>query len=92
MSNINWIDSTLRFDPKSADPFATHGIPLPVYGLYGGPNWSAGQIGGTVTPTSPAGLDPLDALFKTHDLVYQTTQDPLARATADVSWLRTCTR
>ena len=22
MSNINWIDSTLRFDPKSADPFA----------------------------------------------------------------------
>jgi len=84
MSNINWIDSTLRFDPKSADPFATHGIPLPVYGLYGGPNWSAGQIGGTVTPTSPAGLDPLDALFKTHDLVYQTTQDPLARATADV--------
>ena len=36
------------------------------------------------TPTSPAGLDPLDALFKTHDLVYQTTQDPLARATADV--------
>ena len=44
MSNINWIDLTLRFDPKSADPFATHGIPLPVDGLYGGPNWSAGQL------------------------------------------------
>ena len=69
--NINWVDSTLRFDPKSPDPFATHGIPLPVYGLYGGPNWSAGQIGGTVTSTSPPGVDALDELFKTHDFLIQ---------------------
>ena len=81
---INWEDSTLRFDPVSPDPFATHGIPLPVYGNYGGPNWSAGQVGGTITPTSPAPVDDLDALFKEHDFVYQSTQDPFLRAGADI--------
>jgi hypothetical protein len=81
---INWEDSTLRFDPVSPDPFATHGIPLPVYGNYGGPNWSAGQVGGIITSSSPNGVDPLDEAFKQHDLVYQNTQDPLLRAGADV--------
>jgi hypothetical protein len=82
--NINWEDSTLRFDPNSPDPFATHGLPLPVYGNYGGPNWSAGQVGGTITPTSPLPVDDLDQLFYQHDLVYQNSQDPLTRAFADV--------
>jgi hypothetical protein len=82
--NINWEDSTLRFDPNSPDPFAAHGLPLPVYGNYGGPNWSAGQVGGTITPTSPSPVDDLDKLFYQHDLVYQTSQDPLTRALADV--------
>ena len=82
--NINWEDSTLRFDPNSPDPFATHGLPLPVYGNYGGPNWSAGQVGGTITPTSPPPVDDLDQLFFQHDFVYQTSQDPITRAIADV--------
>jgi hypothetical protein len=84
--NIDWKDATLRFDPNSPDPFATHGIPLPVYGNYGGPNWSAGQVGGKITgtPTDPLPVDDLDALFKAHDFVYQTTQDPQARAAADI--------
>ena len=83
--HINW-EARSYFDFNSLDPFATHGIPLPTYGNYGGPNYSAGEVGGKITGTSadPPPVDPLDALFKTHDLVYQTTQDPLARATADV--------
>ena len=71
--NINWKDATLRFDPNSPDSFATHGIPLPVYGNYGGPNWSAGQVGGTITPASPSGVDFLDDLFKAHDFAYQNS-------------------
>jgi hypothetical protein len=82
--NINWEDSSLRFDPNSPDPFATHGLPLPVYGNYGGPNWSAGQVGGTITPTSPPPVDDLDELFYQHDFVYQTSQDPLTRTLADI--------
>src|SRR5262245_2099552 len=87
--NINWKDSTLRFDPNSPDPFATHGIPLPVYGNYGGPNCSAGQVGGIATiPASPPPVDQnqggLDTLFWTHDLTYQNSTDPLVRAAADI--------
>lgn len=77
--HIDWKDSTLRFDPNSADPFATHGIPLPVYGNYGGPNWSAGQVGGTITGNpliDPPPVDDLDTLFYTHDFVYQTHPNP----------------
>jgi hypothetical protein len=76
--NIDWKDATLRFDPNSPDPFATHGIPLPVYGNYGGPNWSAGQVGGVITQTSadPPPVDDLDELFYAHDFVYQTHPNP----------------
>jgi hypothetical protein len=89
---INWEDSTLRFDPVSPDPFATHGIPLPVYGNYGGPNWSAGQVGGVITQTSadPLPADDLDELFYAHDFVYQTHPNPgdptdlAARTAADI--------
>jgi len=92
--NINWKDATLRFDPNSPDPFATHGIPLPVYGNYGGPNWSAGQVGGTITGNpliDPPPVDALDALFFAHDFVYQIHPNPqtnpadlFARIGADV--------
>jgi hypothetical protein len=86
---INWEDSTLRFDPVSPDPLATHGIPLPVYGNYGGPNWSAGEVGGTPTiPANPPPVDQdqlgLDTLFYAHDLAYQSSTDPLERAAADI--------
>jgi hypothetical protein len=62
--NLNW-EALSHFDPHSPDPFATHGIPLPNYGNYGGANYSAGEIGGHITGTSadPPPVDQLDALF-----------------------------
>jgi hypothetical protein len=92
MSNINW-DVTVRFDPNdlqaSASGLAQHGIKIPSYGNYGGPNYSDGVEGGT-TPEfgSPDYLahppkDALDQLFYTHDLVYQHFQDGTATA-ADI--------
>jgi hypothetical protein len=83
--NLNW-EALSYFDPHSPDPFATHGIPLPNYGNYGGANYSAGEIGGQITGTStdPLPVDQLDQLFYEHDLVYQTSTDPLVRAAADV--------
>jgi hypothetical protein len=73
---INW-DVTARFDPNSLVP-STHGIPIPSYGNYGGPNYSAGVEGGT-TPEGPnpipAPVDALDTLFWQHDLVYQHVKD-----------------
>ncbi len=82
---INW-ETRSYFDFNSLDPFATHGIPLPTYGNYGGPNYSAGELGGKITGTSadPAPVDPLDALFYQHDFVYQSSTNPLVRAAADV--------
>jgi hypothetical protein len=85
MTFINW-DVTLPFDPNSLPSSsagsAQHGIPLPSYGNYGGPNYSAGVEGGR-TP-EPADLtsatlpkDPLDYLFYQHDLVYQHVKDGL---------------
>jgi hypothetical protein len=83
--NLNW-EALSHFDPHSPDPFATHGIPLPNYGNYGGANYSAGEIGGHITGTSadPPPVDQLDALFYQHDLVYQTSTDFFVRAAADV--------
>jgi len=90
---INW-DVTTRFDPNSLVP-STHGIPIPSYGNYGGPNYTAGVEGGT-TPEgpnpNPAPVDALDTLFWQHDLVYQHVKDglvapqdiPTAIAQADV--------
>ena len=34
---INW-DVTIRFDPNSQEPSTQHGISVPSYGNYGGPN------------------------------------------------------
>jgi hypothetical protein len=80
MTNINWDDSPLHFQPQTLGP-AAHGIPLPVYGNYGGVNWSAGQVGGH-TPDNPdlsnpleAPKDDLDLLYHAHDLVYQQYED-----------------
>src|SRR5204863_3164991 len=82
---LNW-EALSYFDPNSPNPFATHGIPLANYGNYGGANYSAGEIGGHITGTSadPPPVDPLDALFYQHDLVYQTSTNPFVRAAADV--------
>src|SRR5262249_34718752 len=78
---INW-DVTARFDPNSLVP-STHGIPIPSYGNYGGPNYSSGVGGGTTPEPGSADFlahppkDPLDQLFYTHDLTYQHVKDGL---------------
>jgi hypothetical protein len=84
---ITW-DVTSRFDPNSLTPNLTHGIPIPSYGNYGGPNYSAGQKGGrtpepnptTGLPTPPP-IDALDYLFWQHDLAYQHYEDNPSPAT-----------
>jgi hypothetical protein len=81
--NINW-DVTIRFDPNSVVPSTQHGIPVPSYGNYGGPNYSAGKEGGTTPEVGTADYianppkDPLDTLFYTHDLAYQHFADQTA--------------
>ena len=74
--NINW-EPNLFFDPTSLDPFASHGIPIPTYGNYGGPGYTAGTFGGTTPnpPPNPPPVDQLDGLFYQHDLVFQQFQD-----------------
>ena len=83
--NINW-DPNLSFDPTNvADPFATHGIPVPTYGKYGDPGYTAGTLGGRASvPADPPPVDSLDTLFYTHDLAIQQALagDPAAAAAA----------
>jgi hypothetical protein len=81
--NINW-DVTIRFDPNSLVPSTEHGIPVPSYGNYGGPTYTAGQEGGTTPEPGTADYianpptDDLDLLFYTHDLTYQHFADQTA--------------
>lgn len=80
---INW-DVTIRFDPSSVLPSTQHGIPVPSYGNYGGPNYSAGEEGGRTPEFGTADYlahlpkDDLDQLFYAHDLVYQHLRDGTA--------------
>jgi hypothetical protein len=48
------------------------------YGNYGGLDYSAGTLGGTITGTSadPVPVDAYDALFYQHDLAYKHSSDP----------------
>jgi hypothetical protein len=81
--DINW-DVTIRFDPNSLLASTQHGIPVPSYGNYGGPNYSAGEEGGRTPEFGTADYlahppkDDLDQLFYTHDLVYQHLEDGTA--------------
>ena len=87
---INW-GPVSHFDPHTPlDPLATHGIPLPTYGNYGGPNYTAGVVGGTTPEPSQLNdtnspVDLLDWQFYWHDLAYQHSTDPTARVTADLA-------
>jgi len=80
---IDW-DVTIRFDPNSVLPSTQHGIPVPSYGNYGGPNYSAGEEGGRTPEFGTADYlahppkDDLDQLFYAHDLVYQHLTDGTA--------------
>jgi len=73
--NIDWDDSNLHFQPKTTNP-SDHGIPVPFYGLYGGPNWSAGELDGNpLAPGAPAGVSDLDLAFQAHDIAYASNQN-----------------
>ena len=61
------------------------------YGNYGGLNYSAGVVGGTITETSPPPVDAYDAAFYLHDLVYQSSSDPAVRLPSDVQLAETLT-
>jgi hypothetical protein len=90
MSHINW-DVTIRFDPNSLEPSTQHGIPVPSYGNYGGPNYSAGVEGGTPPEGPnpfPAPADDLDNLFWQHDLDYKHATSPTDIAQADVNLVK----
>ena len=54
------------------------------YGNYGGENYSAGVVGGTITETSPPPVDAYDAAFYLHDLAHQSSSDPAVRLPADI--------
>jgi hypothetical protein len=59
---INWAPEQLVIE---------EGVLVPTYGNYGGPHYTGGQIDpGRFVDTAP--LDPLDSLFKAHDLAYFT--------------------
>jgi hypothetical protein len=81
-----------RDDPLNA--FATHGIPVPTYGNYGGPGYTAGQFGAKTPEPSQLTpeiqpVDQLDQLFYQHDLVHQHFSDGAATfsdiVTADIT-------
>lgn len=81
MSLINWEDSFNFQNPLNI--FATHGIPVPTYGNYGGAGYTAGAFGATTPEPSQLTadtrpLDRLDALFFQHDLVHQHFHDGTA--------------
>ena len=83
---INW-DDVIFLDPTTGtDPFATSGIPIPTYGNYGGPGYTAGTLGGTTPDApSPAPADALDALFYQHDLVFQKVNDGVLPPTVAIA-------
>ena len=92
---INWNETELHFNPLTIEP-AANGIPLPFYGNYGGPFWTAGEVGGTTPPLPPNGdpfavdtqpVDKLDAAFYLHDLAYNV--NPEASVENDFALLQT---
>src|SRR5690349_24055730 len=62
------------------------GVLVPSYGNYGGPHYTGGVIDpGTFVDVAP--IDPLDSLFKAHDLAYFTipSTDTEALAISDLT-------
>ena len=62
---------------------------LVTYGNYGGENYSAGVVGGTITETSPPPVDAYDAAYYLHDLAYQSSSDVAVHLAADVQVIET---
>ena len=78
--NINW--SVLVPGPG--------GVPIPTYGNYGGPGYSNGHV--LSSPDQPVDysappVDPLDELFRFHDVAYDTPST-LVRAEGDLALIQ----
>jgi len=78
--NINW--SVLVPGPG--------GLPIPTYGDYGGPGYSNGHV--LSSPDQPVdysapSVDPLDALFRFHDMAYDSPST-LVRAEGDLALIQ----
>jgi hypothetical protein len=72
------------------------GSVIPTYGNYGGPGYTGGETLPANSASPPSAyevkpIDPLDALFRQHDMAYDpglTPADPLTRAKADLALLQ----
>jgi hypothetical protein len=84
--NINWNVDVL-IDPVTLSP-AAGGVPVPTYGNYGGPGYSNGSIGGTITIGALAPVDSLDTLFYLHDLAYQLQPQSNEIPSADLALIQ----
>jgi hypothetical protein len=76
-NGINWAPDMLVTED---------GVLIPTYGNYGGPHYTGGAIDpGVFVDVAP--IDPLDNLFKAHDLAYFTIPptDVASLATADLA-------
>jgi Ca2+-binding RTX toxin-like protein len=62
---------------------------LVTYGNYGGENYSAGVVGGTITETSPPPIDAYDAAYYLHDLAYQSSSEVAVHLAADIQVTQT---
>jgi hypothetical protein len=91
-------DAGINFDQQFV-PFL--GFPVPTYGEYGGPGYTAGEYALPGSATDPQAyvdvqpIDPLDALFRVHDIAYDPVlsgTSPLARAQADVALIQGISR
>ena len=94
--------ANLTFGPSEGinfDQFVSFaGIPIPTYGNYGGPGYTAGEP--PTTPGSPTDptlydviqpIDPLDALFRVHDMAYDPGlpgYNPAGLPQADVALIK----
>jgi hypothetical protein len=66
------------------------GVPVPTYGNYGGPGYSDGEV--LSSPDQPvdysaAPVDPLDELFRFHDMAY-ASPSTLVRAEGDLALIQ----
>ena len=66
------------------------GVPVPTYGNYGGPGYSDGEV--LSSPDQPvdysaATVDPLDELFRFHDMAYDSPST-LVRAEGDLALIQ----
>jgi hypothetical protein len=90
-------DEGINFD----QPFVSFlDFPVPTYGNYGGPGYTAGQYSAPGSATNPGNyalepIDPLDALFRFHDMAYDPGlpgYNPAARPLADVALIEGISR